>query len=59
MDRSRRLRATVVRIVRTEIVLIAGVIVGVVAVRAEAVEEAVAADRVVAAVGDAADLGTK
>ena len=53
------MRATVVRIVRTEIVLIAGVIVGVVAVRAEAVEEAVAADRVVAAVGDAADLGTK
>jgi hypothetical protein len=59
MDRLRRLRATVVRIVRMGNVMTAGVIAGVVVVRAEAVEEVVAAGPVAAAVADVAVLGTK
>jgi hypothetical protein len=59
MDRLRRLRATVGRIVRMENVMTAGVIAGVVADRAEAVEEVVAAGPVVVAGGDVADLGTE
>jgi len=53
------LRATVGRIVRMESVTTAGVIAGVVVVRAEAVEEVVAAGQAVAAVADVAVLGTK